>query len=323
MRTILRGLGLTFALALAAGIASAQSYPTKPVSLIVPFPPGGSSDKIMRLVAKIAQDALGQPIVIDNRAGAGGVVGAVYVKNAAPDGYTLYMGHTGTHVVNVSLYPKLEYDPVKDFKPITTLFSFPSVLVVPVASPAKTVHELAAYARVKPGGLSFTSQGVGTTGHLIGELFARETRAPMVHIPMKGAAAGVAEVVAGRADFMFSSYISAGAFVRDGRLRLLGIAAPARTSALPDLPTLTELGVKGVDVDQWFGLYAPAGTPDAIVRRLSEEFSRAVRAPEIIKTLTEQAADAMGSTPEGFARMMAEEIPRITRVVRDSGAKPE
>jgi tripartite-type tricarboxylate transporter receptor subunit TctC len=303
--------------------ATAQTYPTKPVTIVVPFPPGGSSDTIMRLIAKRAQEALAQPMVIDNRAGAGGVVGAVSVKNAAPDGYTLYMGHTGTHVVNVSLYPKLEYDPQRDFKPITTLFSFPSLLVIPAGSTAKSVPELVALARTRPGGLNFTSQGIGTTGHLIGELFRKEANAPMVHIPMKGAAAAVAEVVATRADLLFSSYITAGPFIRDGRLRILGIAAAQRTKALPDVPTLAELGVKGVDIDQWFGLFAPAGTPDAIVRRLSEEFSRAARAPEVVKTLTDQAADGMGSTPEAFAQMMAAEIPRIARVVTESGAKPD
>ena len=306
-----------------ATAALAQPFPVKPITIIVPFPPGGSSDTIMRLISRQAQDTLKQTILIDNRAGAGGVVGAVSVRNAAPDGYTLYMGHTGTHVVNVSLYPKLEYDPQKDFSPITTLFSFPSLLVVPAGSPAKNVSELVALAKSKSGGLSYTSQGIGTTGHLLGEMMRKETGANLVHIPMKGAAAAVAEVVAARGDLLFSSYITAGPFIRDNKLRMLAIASSSRSKALPDVPTLAELGVKNVEIDQWFGLFAPAGTPDAIVQQLSRAFVRAIRTPEVTQSLQTQAADAMGSTPEAFAQMMAAEIPRVGRVVRESGAKPD
>lgn len=312
---------LTFALT--AGVAVAQPFPARPITVIVPFPPGGSSDTIMRVVSKGAQERLGQPIVIENRAGAGGVVGAVSVKGAAPDGYMLYMGHTGTHVVNVSLFPKLEYDPQKDFKPITTLFSFPSLLVVPTGSPARTVQELVQLGRTKTGGLSYSSQGIGTTGHLIGDMMRKETGMNLVHVPMKGAAAAVAEVASGRVDLLFSSYITAGPFIKDGKIRILGIAATERSKALPDVRTLAELGVPNVGLDQWFGLFAPAGTPDAVIRRLNEAFVASVRTAEVGKLLADQAAEALGSSPEAFTKQMAEEIPRIARVVRESGAKPE
>jgi tripartite-type tricarboxylate transporter receptor subunit TctC len=318
----LRAAAAALALALPLA-AAAQSFPTRPITIIVPFPPGGSSDTIMRVMAKRAQESLGQPLVIENRPGAGGVVGAVSVKGAPPDGYTLYMGHTGTHVVNVSLMSKLEYDPQKDFRPITTLFSFPSLLVVPAALPAKSVQELVALGRTKSGGLSFSSQGIGTTGHLIGEAFRKETGTNLVHVPMKGAAAAVAEVVSGRVDMLFSSYISAGPFIKDGKLRILGIAAAQRAKALPEVPTLAELGVKGVDIDQWFGLFAPAATPDPVIRRLNEAFLASVRSPEVTKLLADQAAEALGSTPEAFAKQMADEIPRIARVVKESGAKAD
>ena len=327
MTSTLTAIPLT-ALAALASLAAvpqamAQAYPSRSVTIVVPFPPGGSSDQIMRLMARKVQDSVGQTMVVDNRAGAGGVVGAVAVKSAVPDGYTLYMGHTGTHVVNVSLYQKLDYDPIKDFKPITTLFSFPSLLVVHAGLPARTLQELIAMGKSKKGGLSYTTQGIGTTSHLMGELFARETGATLVHVPMKGAAPAVAEVVAGRAEMMFSSYISAGAFIRDGRLRTIGIASLSRSRALPDVPTLAELGVKGVEIDQWFALYAPAGTPDPVVRKLNEEFVKAIRLPDVVKTLVDQAADPMGSSPEELAKMMASEIPRVAKVVRDSGAKAD
>lgn len=313
-------LALAAALALSA---QAQTFPSRPITVVVPFPPGGSSDIVMRLVAKHAQETLGQPLLVDNRAGGGGAVGAVTVKNANPDGHMLYMGHTGTHVVNVSLFAKLEYDPIRDFRPITTLFSFPSLLVVPAASTARTVSELVQLGRTKQGGLSFASQGIGTTGHLIAEMFKKESGAPMVHIPMRGAAAAVGEVVAGRVDFLFSSYISAGPFIRDGKLRMLGITGPTRSKVTPDVPTMSELGVRGVDIDQWFAVYAPAGTPDAVIRRLNEALVRALRMPDVVKTVTDQGAEVLGSSPEALEKRMTDEIPWIARVVKESGARAD
>jgi len=309
---------------LATGLPShAQPFPARSITIIVPFPPGGSSDTAMRLIGRKVSESAGQPVLIDNRPGAGGVVGAVAVKSAPPDGYTLYMGHVGTHAVAVSLYPKLEYDPIRDFRPITTVMSFPSVLVVAAASPAKNVAELLAMGKSKPGGLSYTSQGHGTAGHILGEMLKTETGAPLIHIPMKGAAPAVAEVVAARGDLLFSSYISAGAFVKDGRLRMLAIASKSRSPSLPEVPTLLELGIAGVEFDQWFGILAPAGTPDAVVNRLNQEFIKAVRSPEVTQMLTTQAAEAITSTPAEFARLIVADTARLAKVVRQIGAKAD
>lgn len=303
------------------GIAHAQAFPAKPVTIVVPFPPGGSTDTTTRLVAKRMSENLGQSVVVENKPGGGGISGAIAVKNATPDGYMLYVGHVGTLAVDVHLHTKLEYDPVKDFRPITPFMSFASFLVVPASSPAKTVAELVAYAKSKPGGLSFTSQGHGTAGQLLGEMLKAETGAPLVHIPMKGAAPAVLEVVAARADLLFSSYISSGPFIRDGKLRMLAIASNARLKAQPDIPTLAELGIPGVEFQQWFGILAPAGTPDPVIRRLNQEIIKAVRSPDIEKTITSQAAEVVTMTPEDFVKLIANDSDRYGKVVRRLGAK--
>jgi tripartite-type tricarboxylate transporter receptor subunit TctC len=309
-------------LAAAAG-AWGQAFPSRAVTIVVPFPPGGSTDVVTRMVAKKMSDSTGQPVVIENKPGAGGVVGAVSVKNAPPDGYTLYVGHVGTHAVNVTLYDKLEYDPVKDFAPVSTFMSFPSFLVVPADSPAKTVAELVAFAKTKPAGLSFSSQGHGTAGHLLGEMLRTQTGTKFVHVPMKGAAPAVQEVAAGRVDFLFSSYISAGAFVRSGKLRILAVASPTRAKALPDVPTMAQAGFPGIEFEQWFGIFAPAGTPEAVVRKLSDEIAKAVRSPEVSDMLGNQAADVMLDSGDAFAKRIANDTARLAKVVRQLGAKVE
>lgn len=312
----------TGALLLGAADASiAQAYPAKPITIVVPFPPGGSTDTATRLLAKKMSENMNHSVIVENKPGGGGISGAVAVKNAAPNGYTLYVGHVGTLAVNVSLHAKLEYDPVKDFRPITTFMSFPSFLVVPASSPATTVAELVAYAKRKPGGLNFTSQGHGTAGQLLGEMLKAETGAPLVHIPMKGAAPAVREVVAERADMLFSSYISAGSFVRSGKLKVLAIASNARSRAQPDVPTLTELGIPRVEFQQWFGILAPAKTPDAVIKRLNEEIIKAVRSTSIEKAITSQAADVLTMTPEDFAKLIADDTVRYGTVVRRLKAK--
>ncbi|MBI2315525.1 MAG: tripartite tricarboxylate transporter substrate binding protein, partial [Betaproteobacteria bacterium] len=285
------------------------------------FPPGGSTDVTARLIGKRLSENVGQPVVIENKPGGGGISGAVAVKNAAPNGYTLYFGHVGSLSVNLHMQRNLGYDPIKDFEPITTYMSFAQILMVPVSSPAKSVAELVAYAKSKPGGLNYASQGPGTTSQLQGETMKLETGAPLVHIPMKGAAAMVTEVVAGRADMMFSSYISASAFIRDGKLRLLAIGARNRSKLLPDVPTLAEAGIQGVDFDQWFGILAPAKTPEAIVRKLNQELIRAVRSPEVEGAITKLVADVVTCTPEEFAKLIASESERYGKIVRRLGVK--
>ncbi len=312
----------TGAVFLAGGApVQAQVFPSKQIVMVVPFPPGGSTDTTTRMLSKKLSENMGQPVVVDNRPGGGGVSGAVAVKNANPDGYTLYVGHVGTLAVDVHLHEKLDYDPVKDFRPISPFMSFASFLVVPAASPARSVVELVAYAKSKRGGLSFTSQGHGTAGQLLGEILKAETGAPLVHIPMKGAAPAVAEVVSGRADLLFSSYISAGPFIRDGRLRMLAIASNVRARAQPDIPTVSELGIPGVEFLQWFGILAPAKTVDPIIRKLNLEVVKAARSPEVEKFVTEQAAEVITATPEEFAKMIAADSERYGRVVRRLGAK--
>lgn len=303
------------------GPAYAQVYPSKQIVMVVPFPPGGSTDTTTRMLSKKLSENMGQSVVVENRPGGGGVSGAVAVKNANPDGYTLYVGHVGTLAVDVHLHEKLDYDPVKDFRPISPFMSFASFLVVPAASPARSVAELVAYAKSKKGGLSFTSQGHGTAGQLLGEILKAETGAPLVHIPMKGAAPAVAEVVSGRADLLFSSYISAGPFIRDGRLRMLAIASNVRARAQPDIPTVSELGIQGVEFLQWFGILAPAKTVDPIIRKLNLEVVKAARSPEVEKFVTEQAAEVITATPEEFTKMIAADSERYGRVVRRLGAK--
>ena len=306
-----------------AGVVNsrADDYPSRPVTLIVPFPPGGSSDIVMRLLAQKVSDSIKQPIVIDNRPGAAGNVAAMAIKNASPDGYLLMMGHTGTHAINPSLYGDLKFDPIRDFQPITALISFNNILVVPEASPAKSVADLVAYARSKPEGLSYGSQGVGTGGHLLGELLAKSANLKLVHVPYRGIAPAVTDTVAARMDMLFASYVSVGGHVEAGRLRMLGIASTQRHPRIPDVPTMPEAGYPDVQMHQWFGLFAPAGTPSAIVQKLNTEFVRALRSDEVTSKMLPQVVFVTPSTPEELGALVVRDIERLGKVVRDSGAK--
>ena len=320
MRVVL----LAISLVLAPTLAAAQSdYPSRPITLLVPFPPGGSADTVIRPIAQKVADVLKQPIVIDNRPGGGGNVAAVATKQATPDGYTLFLTNMGVMSVNPILWGDLRFDPVKDFAPITPIISFPHILVVPADSPAKTIGELAAYARTKPGGLSFGSQGVGSGGQIIGEMFKARLGAPMVHVPFRGAGPAATEIMAGRIDFLFTSYISVGEQAKAGKLRMIAVAGKKRTDAAPDLPTVAEAGFAGLDMDMWHGMVAPAGTPAPIVRRLNEEFSKAARAPDIMRIIAPQATDLMLSTPGEFQKMIAEDTERLSKIIRDAGIKAQ
>jgi tripartite-type tricarboxylate transporter receptor subunit TctC len=225
------------ALPLSSALAQQDYFPSRPISIVIPFTPGGSADVLMRLVGQKLSESVKQPVLLDNRPGGGGNVGALAVKLAPPDGYTLFMAHTGTHAINVALYPDLKFDPIKDFQPITPLISFPSILVVPATSSAKTFGELVSRAKTKPGGLSYASRGIGSSGHLLGEMFARDAGVTMVHVPYRGVVPAITDLIAGRVDFLFSSPISAFAYVQDGRLRALGITGEARSSIFPVLPS--------------------------------------------------------------------------------------
>ena len=328
MRCIIRSVAAVCTIAAAfalerPAVHAAEAFSSRPITIIVPFPPGGSTDKGARMIAKSLQDSLGQPVIIDNRGGGNGIIGIQALKQAAPDGYTLFVGHAATHAINPGLYSNLPYDPVKDFTPITPFMSFPSVLVVPAASPDKSVADLIRRAREKPGSLTYSSQGVGTAGHLLGAMLESAAGVKLVHVPMKGAAPAVAEVVAGRVDMVFSSYITAGGFVKDGRLRMLAMASSTRSEALPDLPTMAELGVPGVDLDYWFGIFGPAGMPPRIVQRLNAELIKAVHSPAVSDSLTSQAADVITSSPEEFAALIEADGKRLGKLVRDTGMKAD
>jgi tripartite-type tricarboxylate transporter receptor subunit TctC len=244
------------------------------------------------------------------------------IKNAPPDGYLLMMGHTGTHAINVTLYSDLKFDPVKDFTPITALIAFNNILVVPVASPAKTVAELVAYAKTRPQGLSYGSQGVGTGGHLLGVLFAKHAGINLVHVPYRGIAPAVTDTVAGRMDMLFSSYVSMGGHVEGGRLRMLAIASTQRHPRIPDVPTMPEAGYPDVQMQQWFGLFGPAGLPAPIVQKLNSEFVKALKSDDVKDKMLPQVVFVTPTTPEELGAMVKRDIVRLGAVVKESGAKP-
>src|SRR4051812_46301890 len=308
-------------LAAVAMPARADDYPSRPITLIVPFPPGGSSDIVMRLVASKVAESIKQPIIIENRSGAAGNVAAMAIKNAAPDGYLLMMGHTGTHAMNSALYNDLKFDPVKDFQPITALISFNNILVVPAASPAKSVAELVTLAKTKPEGLSYGSQGVGTGGHLLGELFAKHAGIKLVHVPYRGIAPAVTDTVAGRMDLLFASYVSIGPHAETSALRMLAIASTERHPRIPDVPTMPEAGFPDVQMQQWFGLFGPAGLPAPITAKLNSEFVKALRSDEVKDKMLPQVVFVIPSTPEELGAIVARDLVRLGQVVRESGAK--
>ena len=324
IRQTLAVLGVSALLAtVAAASAAAQSdYPSRAITLLVPFAAGGSSDVVMRLVSAKVSESIKQTIVIENRPGGGGNVAALALKNAPPDGYTLMMGHTGTHAINATLYPDLKFDPIKDFQPITALISFNNILLVPEASPAKTAVELVAFAKTKPDGLTYGSQGVGTGGHLLGVILAKQTGIKLVHVPYRGVAPAVTDMVAGRVDMMFSSYLTASPHIKSGKLRMLAIAGAHRHPEIPEVPTMTEAGFPGVEMEQWFGLFAPAGTPASIVQRLNREFVAALQSDDVKKTLQPQGSIIIPGTPEDLAARIARDVVALGKVVKESGATP-
>ncbi len=316
------GTSALFAI-LAPPSAQAQpDYPSRAITLLVPFAAGGSSDVVMRLVSAKVAESVKQTIVIENRPGGGGNVAALALKNAPPDGYTLMMGHTGTHAINATLYPDLKFDPIKDFQPITALISFNNILVVPEASPAKTAAELVAFAKSKPDGLTYGSQGVGAGGHLLGIILAKQTGIKLVHVPYRGVAPAVTDMVAGRIDMMFSSYLTSSPHIKGGKLRMLAIAGAQRHPEIPQVPTMSEAGFPGVEMEQWFGLFASAGTPDPIVRRLNREFVAALQSDDVKKVLLPQGSVIIPGTPEDLAARIARDVVALGKVVKDSGATP-
>jgi tripartite-type tricarboxylate transporter receptor subunit TctC len=319
---VLAGIAVA-ACAAVANVAFAQAFPTKPVTIIVPFPPGGVTDPVARQVGARMAENMKQPVIVENKPGASGIIAAEFVKKQPADGYTVLFGFTGSHAVNPSLYTKLPYDPQKDFQPVTLLINSPHILVVPADSPAKSVADLVALAKSKPGGLTFASQGIGAGGHLLGEMFKAQTKTNLAHVPYKGSAPALTDMLAGRVDLFFDALVTSLPYVRDGKLRALAIANKTRSKLLPDVPTMAEAGFAGIEMDQWFGMMVPAGTPQPVVQRLNQEFIKAVRSPDIEKSLTERGLDVVTTTPEQFAAVIKADTATLGKVVRDSGAKAD
>jgi len=313
---------LLLALLLSATTLCAQTYPAKPVRLVIGFPPGGGVDINARLLAPKLAEYLGQPFVIDNRPGAGTNIANELVAKSAPDGYTLLF-NTAALAINMSLYPKLPFDALRDFVPVSMFSESPNVLVVPAIHPVKSVRELIAQAKAAPGKLNYSSAGVGTTQHLAAELLKLCTRTFIVHIPYRGSAPSLTALIAGEVDLSFANVPAIHAHVQSGRLRALAVAAPKRDPQLPEAPTMKEAGVEGVEVAVWYGLFAPAGTPREIVQQLAVAVQRATKDPGTRKRLLEQGAEPIGSTPEQFAKLFREELARWAEVVKVSGARAE
>jgi tripartite-type tricarboxylate transporter receptor subunit TctC len=308
---------------LPAGDADAQSaaYPNRPVKLVIPFPPGGPLDIIGRLIAQKASEDWGQSVVVDNRPGAGGNIGADLVAKSPADGYTILMGALSTHAVNPSLYAKMPYDATKDFAPISLVAITPNVLVVNASLPVSSAKEFIAYAKANSGKLSFGSGSNGSAGHLAGELFKVDTKTDIVHVPYKGGAPATQALLAGDTQFMFDNLANAMPHVKAGKLKALAVTTAERSKLAPDLPTMAEAGLPGFDISTWFGLFAPAGTPKDVIAKWNAEVVKILNSPDMRERLTAQGAESAPTTPEQFAALIQSEIPKYARIVKISGAK--
>jgi tripartite-type tricarboxylate transporter receptor subunit TctC len=316
---------LSLAAVLAGGLAVAtpaagQNYPTRPITIIVPFPAGGTTDILSRVVGQGLAKELGQPVVIDNRGGAGGNIGGALAAKAPADGYTLFMGTVGTHAINAALYKKMPFDHVKDFQPLTRVAMVPNLLVAHPSQPFKTVKELIAYAKANPGKLNFASSGNGSSIHLSGELFKSMTGIDMVHVPYKGSAPAVADLLGGQTAIMFDNMPSAIQHVRAGKLRPIAVTTAKRSPELPDVPTIAEAGVPGYDATSWFGLFVTAGTPAPVVSKLHGSLMKVLADPEVKKQIAGQGAESVAEKPEQFAEFIAKETAKWAKVVKASGA---
>jgi tripartite-type tricarboxylate transporter receptor subunit TctC len=303
--------------------AAAQQYPTRPIRFVLGFAPGGASDTMARAIGTRLSEGLGQPVVIDNRAGAGGNIAAEIVARSIPDGYTMLLGNNGILAVNVSLYPKLAFDPVMDFAPVVLIASQPNVLVVHPAVAAKSVKELVALVKAKPGQLNYASPGTGTTGHLAAELFKTMAGVDMTIIPFKGGGPAALAMLSGECQFTFATALSVQGHIKSGQLRALAVTTAKRSPSFPDLPTVAEAGVPGFDAITWHGVVVPARTPQAVIARLNREFNKLLQTAEMRERLFALGSDIIGGEPKQLTEYMRVEIPRWKKVIKDSGAKAE
>jgi tripartite-type tricarboxylate transporter receptor subunit TctC len=302
---------------------AADAYPAKPIRFVVAFPPGGGTDIIARSIAQKLSERLAQQVLVDNRSGAGGNIGTDIVAKSAPDGYTILMGSAGPLAINASLFAKMPFDPIRDLAPVTLAASTPNVLVVHPSVPARTLKELIALARARPGEINFASSGHGTPAHLAGELFNSMAGVKMIHVPYKGAAPALADLLGGQVQIMFSTMPPALPHVRGGKLLALAVTSLKRSPATPALPTVDEAALSGFEANTWHGVVVPAGTPGSIIARLSRDIIAILHLPDVVERLSAQGAEPVGSTPEEFGAYIKSETVKWAKVVRDSGAKAE
>ncbi|TPQ40650.1 Bug family tripartite tricarboxylate transporter substrate binding protein [Cupriavidus pinatubonensis] len=316
-------VALVAAAVFSAPAVQAQAYPNKPIRMVVGFPSGGAPDTLARIVSEKISPSWGQPVVVDNKPGAGGNIGAEAVAHAPADGYTLAMGTVGTHSINGALYSKMPYDMVKDFTPVILVATTPNVLVVHPGVPAKNVSELIALAKARPGGLTFGTPGVGTSLHVAGELFNSMAGVKITHVPYKGRAMAIPDLLGGHITMMFDNLPSALPVVKEGKLRALGVTSAKRSPSAPDIPTLAEQGLPGFEADSWFAIFAPANTPKDVVAKLNAEFNRIYSLPDVQAKLKTLGLDRVLGTPEKLAAYQRSEIAKWAKVVKESGAKAE
>ena len=306
-----------------SGASMAQAWPSKPIRMMVPFPPGGSTDIVARIVAQKLSERLGQSIIIENRGGGGGTIGTAAVAKSAPDGYSLAVASTSTHVVAPGVYPKLEYDPVKDFAPVGLMAVSPYLLVVNPAVNAKSLKELVVLAKQQPGKLNYASAGIGSTTHLAMEMLKAATGTFMLHIPYSGNGPAGTAVVGGQVEILFGSLPALLPHAKSGRVRALAVGTPKRSPSLPDVPTVAESGYPGFDASLWLAIMAPAGTPQPVIDRLNKELVTLIAAPETREALDKAGAEPLSGTPAELAAMIRDGIPKYARVIKAAGVKPE
>jgi tripartite-type tricarboxylate transporter receptor subunit TctC len=304
-------------------LAGAQAYPAKPVRIIAPFPPGGTTDTMCRIVAQRLTESLGKQVVVENRPGAAGKIGHEAVAHAAPDGYTLLLTAKGSLVTNRFLYKNLGYDPVNDFAPITVIASAAPVMVIHPSLPAHTVKEFVALAKARPGQLNFGSGGKGTTSHVIGEVFKAATGVKIVHVPYKGGALAVNDLIAGHIELSFSDMVPAVPHIKSGRLRGIAVTTPERSPTIPDVPTMAESGIKEPFPQQWWALAAPRGTPAAIIDRINGDMAQMIQRPEIRERFTDLGVFTVHTTPERMLEMIKNEAPEMQKYLQMAGVQPE
>ena len=311
------------ALACLHGAAFAQAFPSKPVRIVVPFPPGGGTDIGTRILAQKLSEAWGQSVVVENKSGAAGIVGTEFTAKAAPDGYTLMMGNIGTHAINVSLYKKLPYDPVRDFVPVSHVAGLPLFLLIHPSVAANSTTDLVALLKSRPGQFDYSSSGSGGSMHVAAELFKSMAGVRIVHIPYKGGGPAVADLLAGQVKISFATVLETLGHVKSGKVRALAVTSSRRSLAAPEFPTIAESGLPGYESTSWLALFAPAGTPREIIARVSADAARVMNTPEVRERFVAQGADPIGSTSEQLAAVLSRDIAKYAKVMKDSGTQPE